>query len=164
MEQEIWKDIEGYEGLYKVSNLGNVKSLKYSKERILKAGDDGYGYLQVNLCKEGNKKTLKIHRLVALAFIENPNNMPEINHKDEDKTNNSAYNLEWCDRTYNINHGMRNKRVAKALSKRVLCVESGIVYPSAHEVQRQLGFNQGSISSCCNGRYNQAYGYTWRYA
>lgn len=173
MENEIWKNIEGYEELYEVSNFGRVKSLKggrwgTGKERILKPQTDGCGYLKVHLCNEGKVKTFKVHRLVAQAFIPNPQNLPEINHINEDKTNNRVENLEWCTREYNNNHGTRNQRVAKSntngkKSKRVLCVESGIVYPSSHEVQRKFGYSQGNISSCCTGRHKQAYGYTWKY-
>lgn len=165
---EIFKDIEGYENLYQVSNLGNVKSLgnggsNASKERILKPTKNQKGYLYVGLCKEGKRKKCKIHRLVASVFIDNPNNFTEINHKDEDKTNNHFTNLEWCTHFYNMNYGTRIQRVADKLSKQVLCVETGRVYPSANEVERQLGFSQGNISRCCAGRYKQAYGYTWQY-
>lgn len=110
---EEWKDIEGYEGLYQVSNLGRVKSLWFDKEKILKAYKNRYGYLCIGLCKYGKKKTYKIHRLVASAFIENSNNYPEVNHKDEVKTNNNVNNLEWCTREYNHNFGTRNQRVAE---------------------------------------------------
>lgn len=165
---EIWKDIEGYEQLYQISNLGNVKSLgnggsNASKDKILKPAKLKYGYLTVNLCKQGKRKQYQIHRLVAQAFIDNPNNLPEVNHKDEDKTNNYIENLEWCERKYNINYGTRNQRSAENRSKKVMCVETGVVYPSTIEVERQLGFYQQNISSACNGKYKQAYGYTWRY-
>lgn len=156
---EIFKDIEGYKGLYQVSNLGNIKSLKFRKEKTLKPKKDKDGYLMVNLYKEKKPKTFKVHRLVAQAFIENPNNLPEVNHKDEDKTNNHVTNLEWCDRKYNINYGTAIQRI----SKQVLCLETGKIYPSANEVQRQLGFAQGNISACCNGRIKQAYGFHWKY-
>lgn len=113
---EIWKDIKGYEGRYQVSNLGNVKSLKRIitnslgrkhtiNERILSPGKDKDGYLQVNLHLNRKTKMVKIHRIVALTFIDNPNNMPIINHKDENKQNNKASNLEWCDYKYNVNYG-----------------------------------------------------------
>lgn len=165
---EIWKDIENYEGLYQVSNFGRVKSLKNGrwgtgKERILKATDDGWGYLQINLCKNRKRENFKVHRLVAESFIENPNNLPEVNHIDENKTNNRVENLEWCTNAYNINYGTRNQRIAKALSKRVLCVDTGDIFPSTHEVQRKFGYSIGNISNCCNGKRKTAYGYTWRY-
>lgn len=123
MINEVWKDIEGYEGLYQVSNLGRVKSLeriisdgRHRKERILKPYDDGNGYLRVEL----QSKPFKLHRLVAQAFIPNPDNLPFVNHKDENPKNNRVFlnddgsvdesNLEWCDNKYNINYGTTQER------------------------------------------------------
>ena len=103
-DKQVWKDIKNYEGLYEVSNYGNVRSLKYGKIKYLKPADDGNGYYFVNLSKNGIVKNFKIHRLVANAFIPNPNNLPQINHKDEDKTNNKANNLEWCNNRYNTRY------------------------------------------------------------
>ena len=119
---EEWKSIPGYEGLYEVSNLGRVRSVdryvKYlngmihlHKGKVLSPGIRSDGYLQVSLCCNGKYKTIAVHRLVAQAFIENPDNLPEINHKDEDKTNNSVDNLEWCDRSYNNTYGTRQDKV-----------------------------------------------------
>lgn len=119
LEQEIWKDIKNYEGLYKISNLGRVKSLpkyagrSYRKEKILKTYLDKNGYVKVILCKNNRTRFLSIHRLLAEAFIPNPNNYPQINHKDENKQNNSLNNLEWCTCKYNINYGTRTKRDVK---------------------------------------------------
>ena len=169
--KEIFKDIEGYEG-YQISNYGNVKSLgndKTRKEKVLKPAKDKYGYLYVNLSKQGKVKKHFVHRLVAQVFIDNPNNLPEINHKDEDKTNNHITNLEWCDRKYNINYGTHNQRSAESrinhqnTSKQVLCVETGKIYISTNEVQRQLNLKQGDISRCCNGKRKTCGGYTWCY-
>lgn len=119
-KEEIWRDIEGYEGLYQVSNLGRVKSL----DRIDRLGRrkpgvilsyilHNYGYLLVNLYKEGKRKLFLVHRLVAHTFIPNPEGLPEINHKDEDKTNNLVDNLEYCDRKYNINYGTHTERMVQ---------------------------------------------------
>ncbi len=155
---EIFKDIEDYEN-YQISNYGTVKSLKYGKERILKLAKDKGGYLTVDLFKQGKHKMCKVHRLVAQAFIPNPNNYLEVNHKDENPANNRANNLEWCDRKYNINFGTRTEKC----SKQVLCLETGVVYPSTHQVERQLGFAQGYISNACNGKCKQAYGFHWCY-
>ena len=106
--KEIWKDIKGYEGIYQVSNFGRIKS-SYTK-RILKGGKNKAGYLLVGLYKQGVLSRKSIHRLVAEAFIPNPDNKPEVNHIDENKTNNMVSNLEWMTAKENINHGTRNER------------------------------------------------------
>ena len=166
-EEEIWCPIKGYEGLYEVSDKGMVKSIGYGKERILSPGKLQNGYLRVNLCKNGEKKNLLVHRLVAQAFIPNPDNLPQVNHRDEDKTNNSVQNLEWCDRKYNNNYGNRNQMVSMKLSKPVLqYTKSGEFvkeWKSATYVQRTIGYFQNYISYCCNGKYKSAYGYIWKY-
>ena len=111
--QEIWKDVVGYEGLYKVSNLGRVKSLQRKgtalNDRILKYSFDIDGYRQVILSKDNKRKCVKIHRLVGLAFLCNENNLPCINHKDENKENNSVENLEWCTNLENIKHSIKRR-------------------------------------------------------
>lgn len=163
--EEIWKNVVGYPN-YQISNMGNVKSLNYNntgKEKILKPFKNYKGYLQVALHQQNKRKFYYVHRLVAMAFIDNPNNLKQINHRDECKTNNNVTNLEWCTPKQNINYGTRNQRVRESNSKQVLCVETGVVYPSVHQIQRQLGFSRGNISSACNGRLKQAYGHTWKY-
>lgn len=157
--KEEYRDIKGYEGLYQVSNLGNVKSLKFGKEKILIPTKKSCGYLIVGLFKQGKRKFCLVHRLVAEAFIENTNKLPQVNHKDENKTNNQFTNLEWCDNKYNINYGTRTEKT----TKQVMCVETGVVYPSAKEVERQLGFAQSNISNACNGKIKTCGGYTWKY-
>ena len=132
---ECWKDIEGYEGLYQVSNLGRVKSLRRSavlgknirevKEKIIKPFITNKGYYQILLSKKGKTSHKYVHRLVAMAFIPNPNEYIIINHKDENPLNNCVDNLEWCDYSYNNNYGNRNKIVSDKmtngkLSKQVL--------------------------------------------
>ena len=120
---EIYKDIQGYEG-YQVSNHGNIKSLgngKSRKEKILKPVNTTKCYLQVELSKQGKRKKYLVHRLVAQAFIDNPNNLPQVNHKDEDKTNNHVTNLEWCDALYNNNYGTHNQRSAASRKKVMVC-------------------------------------------
>lgn len=151
---EIFKDIEGYEGLYQISNLGYVKSLRFGKEKILKPVKDGKKYLCVVLYKQGKHKMCKVHRLVAQAFIPNSKNLPQINHKDEDKTNNSVINLEWCDCQYNIDYSQ---------SKQVRCIETGKIYSSTMEVEKQLGFSQSNISLVCNGKRKTCGGFHWKY-
>lgn len=126
--EEIWKDIEGYEGWYQVSNLGRVRSveryvnykktgLSFRKSRILKLKSDYYGYRSVNLSVNCKVKTYKVHRLVAQAFIPNPNNLPCINHKDENKSNNFVSNLEWCSIAYNNTYGTRIERTQATYKK-----------------------------------------------
>lgn len=188
--EEIWKDIgiiEGvdYTGLYQVSNLGNVKSLydgrhKKFRELIITPRMVGWGYLQVTLSKDGKRKQSGINRLVAIAFIPIPEELKhipieqlQVNHKDEDKTNNCVWNLEWCDCQYNSNYGTRNKRMSEAntngkCSKSVLQINKNTnevlgEFPSTMEVQRQLGFKNSHISACCRGEENTAYGYKWQY-
>ena len=110
---EVWRPVRGYEGLYEVSNYGRVKSLKRNTahERIMKPIKDSYGYLIVCLNKNGKQTNKKIHRLVAEAFIPNPNNLPQVNHKNEIKTDNRVENLEWCDNKYNTRYGTRGERI-----------------------------------------------------
>ena len=187
---EIWKtavyDGEIYEGLYKISHLGRILSLTYrntGKAELKKPSDDGYGYLQVQLWKNGKYKMCRVHRLVAETFLPNPDNLPEVNHKDEDKTNNFVFlnedgtvnkeksNLEWKSPKDNCNHGTRNERIAKAntngkLSKRVLqlSLDGELIreWESTKECGRN-GFNQGAVWSCCNGKLPHYKGYIWRY-
>ena len=168
--EEIWRDIKGYEGLYQVSNTGKVKSLErtvwnnrgYYKtvpEKILEGYDNGYGYLRVELCKDGKGKWYRINRLVAQAFLENPNSLPEVNHKDEIKTNNRVDNLEWCTKQYNVEYSQ---------GKAVIGINkvSGLIleFPSTREASRQTKINQGNISSCCQGKRKSAGGFYWHYA
>lgn len=175
---EEWRDVVGYEGLYQVSNQGRVKSLERKgrfgrtvKERILKPAFNSWGYLQVTLYAGGKSKRLRVHRLVCQAFHENPGNKPQVNHLNEDKTDNRACNLEWCTRTENMNHGTRNTRAGKAIAKAnskslgqyTRDGELVKIWPSTIEVQRQAGFSQGNISKAANGKYKQAYGFIWKY-
>ena len=176
--EENWKDIKGFEGLYKISNFGNVKSLNYKrtkKERILTPGNIANGYLCVLLYKNGTRKTFTIHRLVAQTFIENPENLPQVNHIDEDKTNNRVENLEWCDIKYNNNYGTRLHKMIctqlnrKDLSKAVLQFDLNgnfiKEYCSLRDAARSLGnkYFCSLISRCSNGIIKTAYGYKWKY-
>lgn len=115
---EEWRDILGYEGLYKVSNLGMVYSMK--RKKIMKLSKTEKGYYKVYLMKDGTGKHKKVHRLVAEAFIPNPNNLPQVNHKDEDKTNNIVTNLEWCTAEYNSNYGTHKEKLRIASTGRIL--------------------------------------------
>lgn len=172
--KEIWKDIVDYEGLYQISNLGRVKSLNYrhtGREKMLKLSVNNKGYIIVKLWKNRKFKSFRLHRLVAQAFIPNPNNLPFINHKSEIKTQNNVENLEWCDAKYNINYGTRKERVAEKTtngkcSKPVLQIDQltdTIIaeFPSTREVQRQLGLTH--ISECCKGNRKTCGGFKWKY-
>lgn len=174
MKNEVWKDIVGYEGYYQVSNMGRIRSvdriitcadgrIRRCKSKILKSAKNQNGYLLVALGKDGKKKTFRVHRLVAEAFIPNPDNKPEVNHKDEDKTNNCVDNLEWMTSKENNNYGTANQRRSKTLSKMVICIETGVVYKSMMEVEKQTGILNGSISMACKGKYQTAGGYHWCY-
>ena len=139
---EIWKDIKGYEGFYQISNKGNVKSLRRDRERILKSEIGKRGYPYVVFSVGGKRKTFKIHRLVAENFVPNPNNFPQVNHKDENKTNNSVENLEWCTSEYNCNYGTRNSR----LSSPVICIELNKTYNSIKEASKDLNIQQEKLT------------------
>ena len=163
MTEEIWCPIKGFEGQYQVSDQGRVKSLKFGKERILKPIRDKDGYLLVNLCKNGEIKQCLVHRLVAQAFIPNPNNLPQVNHRDEDKTNNSVQNLEWCDQKYNINYGTRTDRCSKPVLQFTKSGEFVREWKSTRDVERNLGYFHNNISDCCNGKYKSAYDFIWKF-
>lgn len=163
--EEIWKDIEGFNGDYWVSNLGNVKSLKRGNKRLLKPRKQS-GYYKVVLYNN-EKHEYAIHRLVATAFISNPDNLPQVNHKDENKANNRVDNLEWCTQEYNVNYGTGNKKRARSKSKKVLQFKPDGTFvkewKSTMDVQRNLGFEHANISRCCRNIRKTAHGYLWKY-
>ena len=157
--------IEGYEN-YEVRPNGEVVNIKTG--RVLKAIKTTNGYLMICLYKNGKRKNFYIHRLVAQAFIHNPDNLPCVNHKDEDKTNNNIENLEWCTHEYNCNYGTGIERMTKKISKPVLQLRKDgslvRVWPSIIEVERELHYHNSYISKCCRGIGHSAYGYRWCYA
>lgn len=175
---EEWRDVEGYEGVYRVSNYGRIKSLgnNYTKrEKILKVQTTHSDYLRVPLSKNHKQRKYRINRLVAIAFVPNPLNLPETNHKDENKHNNYADNLEWCTRKYNMNYGACAKQYILNLhmlnlskrTKSVIATDiiSGtvFVFASASEADRAGFGNQSTISACCLGKRRTCKGYTWKY-
>lgn len=189
--EEIWKDIKGYEGLYQVSNFGNVKSL--DRYIINKNGDKQYfpgkylnqgisdNYLKVILSKNNKQRTFRVHILVARTFIPNPENKPEVNHMDGDKSNNRVDNLEWNTRSENELHAYKNglakpsdkqkqavaKYAKENYSKKVIqySLNGEFIkeWNSMHDVWRELGIRPSYICRCCKGLRNQTYGYVWKY-
>jgi hypothetical protein len=186
---EIWRPIKGYEGLYQVSNLGRVKSLTRKNcrsDRFIKLVNDRKGYLIVGLYINGKAKHYKVHRLVAEAFIPNPDNLPEVNHKSEEKWLNTVWinedgtidldksNLEWCTKSYNCSYGTRIKKLlvtrkineGKTAEKPVIqmTLDNKVVaiWPSASEAERN-GFIQSNITVCCQGKRKTHKGYKWQY-
>lgn len=171
---EIWKDIKDYEGLYQVSNLGRVKSLprlitQWNRfknitypvpEKILSPRMIN-DYYSVTLSKEGKTKSIRIHRLVAETFIPNPDNLPEVNHKDENKVNNSVSNLEWCDRQYNNTYNDHNAKINTKKRKSVICIETKIIYKSITEAETTTKIKH--ISDVCLGHRQTAGGYHWKF-
>ena len=160
---EIWKDIEGYEGKYQVSNHGNVKSLAYG-QNLSPSIKNGYRF--VFLRKNGTGKNFYVHRLVAEAFIEKPEGKDFVNHKDECRTNNHVENLEWCTQAYNNTYGTCKIRDAAAKERPVEQLLNGVVihkWKSTREAQR-AGFWSGCIAQCCNKKRKTHAGYEWRWA
>lgn len=185
---EIWKDIAGYEGLYQVSNFGRVRSLdrvdsenhyrkgQIMKQKMTKGPGRGAGYMRVGLRNGKKQKEYLVHRLVAMAFIPNPCNLPQINHRDGCRANNCVDNLEWCDAQYNLSYGDRGKKVSKALTGRkntwgikpVLCYskDGSLIcrYDSVAAASESLNILATHISACCNGKQHTAGGYKWKHA
>jgi len=184
---EIWKDIKNYEGLYQVSNLGNVRGLRFinnivNKEKIhgISITTQNSGYLKVMLYKDGKPKNVMVHRLVAEAFIDNPENKKQINHKDGNKHNNCVTNLEWCSKSENMRHAFKmglataqakgkfGSENPKAISVNMIDKETGNIikkFNSIIDATHYLGKScSGHICNCCKGKLKSAYGYKWEYA
>ena len=151
-------------GDYAVTIDGEVISIKSNK--TLRPHDNGHGYKTVSLCIDGKPKTYYVHRLVAGAFVENPNNYPEVNHIDEDRGNNRAENLEWCTSKYNKNYGRRAEKFGRRRGRPVVCIETGQVFYFCGDAERRTGVHRGDIHSCCTGYRNtqSAGGYHWAFA
>lgn len=186
---EEWRDVVGYEGLYMVSNTGRIKACEkvdqlghIRKEKYLKPGKSGdknsYQALKVRLTKDGVGNFCMVHRLVAEAFIPNPDNLPEVNHKDENPFNNNVENLEWCTHAYNITYGTARARAGQKNSVKLknrpdqskwvikLSLDNEILhfYPSTQEAARQTGLFRTAISACCRGKARTHGGFTWKFA
>ena len=169
---EVWKDIPNYEGLYQVSNMGNVKSishytrnnanggLRLTKGRVLAKYKMPNGYLQIQLSKNEIREKKYVHRLVAELFLTNSDNLSDVNHIDGNKENNSVENLEWCSHKENQIHMVKNGLTKKAQS--VICIETGKAYSSLSEAERETTISRKSIKkSCENGK--EYCGYHWRF-
>jgi hypothetical protein len=184
---EIWKDIEGYEGLYQVSNLGRVKSLKRQvvdtvgfrivPESYLR-GRLRYGYRIVSLCKHGEINRCMVHRLVAKAFIPNPENKPTVNHIDGVRNNNIVTNLEWATyrdqqlHKYRVLHSKKGRAYLGKLGKehnksktvyQILNNKIIAEFGSTREAERETQIDSSSIARCCNGKQKTAGGFNWKY-
>ena len=194
--KEEWRDIPGYEGLYKVSNTGKILSLDYAhrgyaQELVPKVNNKGY--LWVQLKHNNQRKDCLIHRLVAEAFIDNPNGFPLINHKDENKKNNNSWNLEWCTRKYNANYSLdrhperrleisklskmerskrgpyRKRKTAKPTKYTQPVVQKDMngnvirEFENIAAITREIGYCNSSILGCCNHSRKTAYGYKWEF-
>lgn len=179
--QEIWKDVIGYEGIYQISNFGNVKSLNYRDlniESLMKPTLNTHGYLTVCLSNRVNlKKRFQVHRLVAMAFIDNPKNKPEVNHKNGVRKDNIVSNLEWVTRSENTKHAYEFLNHQKFWKGKVGCLNPCSkkvdqydlfgnylkTWESATLIQTLTGMYQANISATCNGRYKSMYGYIWKW-
>lgn len=180
--EKIWKDIPGYEDSYQVSNLGRVRS----KDRVIKRNgaydlplkgkilgqyqykcNSNLSRLRVNLCKNGKNRVFSVHRLVAIAFVPNPNNLPQVNHKDENPLNNCADNLEWCDNKYNHNYGTRNIRQAQKLYKRVRSYDlHGNFLCEFESIKQAAAFyslDPSGITKVCKGKNKYIGNYIFSY-
>lgn len=173
MEIEEWRDVKGYEGLYQVSNFGNVWS--FYVNRALAKHLHPNGYYAVRLCKCGRHKNIQLGRIVASAFLPNPNNLPETNHKDCNPRNNRADNLEWCTRKYNINYGDRTQKMLDSpgykshierLKVPILQFQKSGEFVKrwdcASDIEKTQHIDAGNISLCCSGKRGSAGGYIWR--
>lgn len=176
---EIWRPVKGYEGLYEVSNKGRIRSLDriaifkdgrsrkyYGKVLEIKTVNNS-GYLTVGLHNNGKQKTLLVHRVVAEAFIDNPNRYPEVNHIDQDKLNNRIENLEWCTHIKNVNHGDEIERGAAKQRRnfRQLDMDGNLirVWSGFKKMERETGFQRKSVYDCCIGKRDSYKGFRWEY-
>lgn len=171
---ETWKDIRDYENLYQTSNLGRARSLdrwvkdtngslRFYKGKILKLCTDKYGYLKVGLCKNNKYKKFYVHRLVAEAFIPNPDNLPCVNHKDENKQNNNVENLEFCTYEYNNTYGTRIEKCSKPILQYTFDGQFVREWESAKQAEREGGFKSENISACCKGKRKKYKNFIWKY-
>lgn len=157
MTTEEWRDVIGYEGIYKVSNFGRVKNHR----RIKSQQANNKGYMIVHLSKNAKLRWCLVHRLVAQAFIDNPDNKATVNHKDGNRANNNVNNLEWASYSENNLHSYRSNGRKSALAIPIYCIETGKIYKSSYDASRDTGISQSSINRCANGIFKSANGTRW---
>lgn len=171
---EIWKSIKNFEGLYEVSNKGNVRSLNrevyqsngsigHYKGKLLKQDVTKKGYANVRLSKNNKITKFQVHRLVAITFLPNPHKKDCVNHIDENKLNNSVENLEWVTHTENMNHGTIQKRLAESKKKKIICVTDGNKFNSVNEASEFYNIPRRSISNVLSGTRKRVYGLIFKY-
>lgn len=164
--KEEWRPIKGYEGLYEVSNMGRVKSFHSDEEVVLKQAEQLNGYMEVDLSKDGTTSVKIVHRLVAIAFIPNPNNYECVNHKDGNKKNNTVDNLEWCSVKENTYHAIKTGLMQPLVSsKPIMAYKDGKlvgVFGSIGECARKLGCNKGNVGDVIHGRLKTHHGFTFK--
>lgn len=177
---EEWRPLKEFDGSYEVSSFGRVRSLdrmiadgrpgvalkRLLRGRIMATTPNNHGYLCVYICKDGKKYCKRVHRLVAEAFIPNPENLPQINHKDENKKNNKVDNLEWCTAEYNMNYGTLPKKLSKRKSKRCMAIYpdgAAIVFNSVKEAAEAFHTSFGNICAACRGERKYSHGLRWVY-
>lgn len=155
--EEVWEDVPGFEGIYRVSNIGRVCSVdrilrsgKPRKGKILRCADDGHGYIRITLTKNNESHKFMVHRLVAMAFIENPNKYPMVNHKDEDKSNNIVSNLEWCDCKYNINYGNRTRKASGENTKNSKLNNEAVLFIRTHYKPKDKTYGRKALAKKFN--------------
>ena len=171
---EMWRDIEGYNGHYRVSDIGRIWSNK--TKRIMKPHNDKLGYARIILRKDNRSIGCTVHRLVAEALIKNKNHYPCINHKDENPRNNYVSNLEWCSFSYNCRYGTAIERRKVSTDYNAIAAKNRIeveqrslkgdlvrTWRTANDCKRELGFDNSAIAKCCRGQMKTAYGYKWSY-
>lgn len=176
---EEWRAVKGYEGYYEVSSLGNIRGIdrevpckngtsKCIRGRVMRQSTHyKNGYKSVMLTSGCKQKRLLVHRIVAQAFIPNPKNIPEVNHIDENKANNTPSNLEWCTHEYNNGYGTKRERLTRCHNKPVRQFKNGVLiasYESATIAAKAIGGTQSGVSSCCRGDFPIYKGFTWEYA
>lgn len=178
---EEWRPVVGYDGYYEVSNLGRVRSVgkldgagKFRKGRIRKQKISRTGYMEITLSKDTALKTKKVHRIVAEAFIPNPQNLPFVNHKDESRTNNCVDNLEWITPWDNAHYGTAQERLKATMPQKIKNLQKPVVqsdlsgnvvskYESITEAEEKTGVNKSHIVKCCKGKLTHTGGYRWSY-